>query len=70
VASIPDDVDLVDGSRGWRPGRDVMRARERETIGGLLDATRCGRGQAIVVRGEVGIGKTTLLELVVRSASG
>ncbi len=47
-----------------------MRARERETIGRLLDATRAGHGQAIVVRGEVGIGKTSLLEFTVDCASG
>jgi len=47
-----------------------MRAPELEAIGALVDATRAGHGQAIVVRGEVGIGKTRLLESAVQSASG
>ncbi|MDQ1458628.1 MAG: hypothetical protein QOI08_112, partial [Actinomycetota bacterium] len=70
MASIPHVLDDVDESHGSRPGRDRIRARERETIGRLLEATRAGRGQATVVRGEVGIGKTTLLEFAVESASG
>jgi DNA-binding CsgD family transcriptional regulator len=70
MASMPHDVARVDESRRSRPGQDLLRARERETIGALLDATRAGHGQAIVVRGQGGIGKTTLLEFAVQSASG
>ncbi|MCU1352766.1 MAG: ATP-dependent transcriptional regulator, MalT-like, LuxR family [Acidimicrobiales bacterium] len=63
-------VDRVEALHGPRPDRDPVHAREREAIGRLLDAARAGQGQAIVVRGEVGIGKTTLLRSAVRSASG
>jgi DNA-binding CsgD family transcriptional regulator len=70
VASTPHDLDRVDELRGSPADRDLVRVRERETIRGLLDSTRAGFGQAMVVRGDVGIGKTTLLEFALRSASG
>jgi DNA-binding CsgD family transcriptional regulator len=40
----------------------VGRAAERSEIEGLLDTTRRGRGGALVLRGEAGVGKTALLE--------
>jgi putative protein kinase ArgK-like GTPase of G3E family len=36
----------------------------------LLDAVRGGKGRALVVRGEPGVGKTALLEYLVEHASG
>ena len=45
-------------------GRDV----ERGTLDELLDDARNGRGKAIVVHGEPGIGKTALLEYMIASA--
>jgi DNA-binding CsgD family transcriptional regulator len=49
-----------------------MRGRERETqvLGELIARAREGQGAALVVRGEAGIGKTTLLEWTVESAGG
>src|SRR5262249_1344062 len=38
------------------------RARERGRIGDLLEAARASRSNALVIRGEPGIGKTALLE--------
>jgi DNA-binding CsgD family transcriptional regulator len=50
----------------------VLRGRERETqvLGELLARARGGHGGALVVRGEAGIGKTSLLEWTVESAAG
>ncbi|MCU1428611.1 MAG: ATP-dependent transcriptional regulator, MalT-like, LuxR family [Actinomycetia bacterium] len=45
-----------------------MSGRARETVERLLDNTRAGHGQTIVVRGAAGIGKSTLLECALRSA--
>jgi len=47
----------------------VDRQRERATLDGLLGNLRSGRGRALVVRGEAGVGKSALLEYLVRSAS-
>jgi DNA-binding CsgD family transcriptional regulator len=49
-----------------------MRGRERETqlLGELIARAREGQGGALVVRGEAGIGKTSLLEWTVESAAG
>ena len=45
-------------------GRDT----ERGALDELLDAARDGRGDAMVVYGEAGIGKTALLEYMIASA--
>jgi predicted ATP-dependent serine protease len=45
------------------------RADECALLDTLVDAIRRGEGRSLVVRGEAGIGKTALLEYVVRSAS-
>jgi DNA-binding CsgD family transcriptional regulator len=45
------------------------REREVPALHGLLDATRAGRGGALVLRGEHGVGLTALLEYAVASAS-
>jgi DNA-binding CsgD family transcriptional regulator len=53
--------------------RDHMllgRARECEELDELLDAVRRGDSQALVLRGEPGIGKTALLDYAVASAHG
>ncbi|MEP7332142.1 MAG: AAA family ATPase [Terracoccus sp.] len=39
------------------------RERERAEIDGLLDQVLCGRSRSLVVTGETGLGKTTLLSL-------
>ena len=46
------------------------RHRERVALDGLLEDLRSGRGRALVVRGEAGIGKSALLEYVVEAAAG
>src|SRR3954452_22612856 len=46
------------------------RARERQALDGVLDAARGGESAALVLRGEAGIGKTTLLRYCARQASG
>ncbi|MEY2405712.1 MAG: hypothetical protein QOG39_628 [Acidimicrobiaceae bacterium] len=48
----------------------VVLAREREALEDALHASRNGRGQALVVRGATGLGKTTLLEHAIVSATG
>src|SRR5258705_182881 len=44
------------------------RQDERAALDGLLQRARGGRGGALVVRGEAGIGKTALLDYAVQSA--
>ncbi len=46
----------------------VGRATERDTLDQVVDAARHGRGSAVVVHGEPGIGKTALLEYMITSA--
>src|SRR6267154_2004297 len=45
------------------------RERERAALDGLLGDLRSGRGGALVVRGEAGVGKSALLEYVVGAAA-
>src|SRR5215831_6461218 len=54
------------------PGRSAgLRGRGSECalLDAVVDAVRQGEGRSLVVRGEAGIGKTALLEYLVRSAS-
>jgi DNA-binding CsgD family transcriptional regulator len=62
---------LDGGRRRWWCGL-VLRDRcsESEVLDRLLDAVRWGGSAALVVRGEPGVGKTALLDYVVRQASG
>ena len=46
------------------------RSTEQERLGRILTDIRSGRSGALVVRGEAGIGKTALLEQLVKQASG
>lgn len=48
----------------------IGRDPERESISGLITAARAGRGGALVLRGEPGIGKTELLAQARRDADG
>src|SRR3954451_21893358 len=52
-------------------GEPTLRGRADQCalLDGVVDAIRRGEGQSLVVRGEAGIGKTALLEYLVRSAS-
>src|ERR1700722_2293815 len=45
------------------------RERERAALDGLLGDLRLGRGGALVVRGEAGVGKSALLEYVAGAAA-
>jgi DNA-binding CsgD family transcriptional regulator len=46
------------------------RARERQTLDGLLDRARGGESAVLVIRGEAGIGKTALMRYCARQAAG
>src|ERR1700744_4723124 len=50
----------------------VLRGRreERQALGGLLRTVRGGQSRVLVVYGEPGVGKTTLVESAISSASG
>src|SRR5215468_6869932 len=45
------------------------RQRERAALDGLLEDLRSGRGRALVVRGEAGVGKSALLEHMAEAAA-
>src|SRR6516162_3756350 len=47
----------------------VGRQRERHALDGLLEDLRSGRGRALVVRGEAGVGKSALLEYAAGAAA-
>jgi DNA-binding CsgD family transcriptional regulator len=65
VGSIP-----LPGDAGWRPAKLVGRRAECGVLDRLAQAVRAGESRALVVRGEVGMGKTALLEYLARRASG
>src|ERR1700757_5187573 len=46
------------------------RSRERAVLDRLLDDARGNRSTALVIRGEVGVGKTALMRDTARQASG
>lgn len=46
------------------------RAAELETLGAALDGARGGRGSAVLVHGEAGIGKTSLVRAFCREVGG
>ena len=46
------------------------RRTEQAALDGLLAETRAGRSQALVLRGEAGVGKTVLLDYTQERASG
>ncbi|MEV0830531.1 ATP-binding protein [Nonomuraea rubra] len=45
------------------------RQRERDELDGLLDDVRSGRGRALMLRGEAGVGKSALLRHAVEAAA-
>jgi len=47
----------------------LNRQRERAVLDGLLGDLRSGRGRALVVRGEAGVGKSALLEHMAGAAA-
>src|SRR6266705_604891 len=48
----------------------IGRDRERGQLAALLKDARLGRGRALILRGNAGIGKTVLLDYAVQQASG
>ncbi|MFF5297454.1 helix-turn-helix transcriptional regulator [Paractinoplanes globisporus] len=46
------------------------RRNERDVLDRLLTSVRSGQSQVLVLRGEAGVGKSALLDYLVRSASG
>jgi len=48
----------------------VDRQNERETLDRFVSDVQAGRGQALVLRGEAGVGKTALLEFAAAGAAG
>jgi DNA-binding CsgD family transcriptional regulator len=54
-----------------RPGPPSLldRQEERATLDGLLGNLRSGRGRALVLRGEAGVGKSALLDYVAEAAA-
>jgi DNA-binding CsgD family transcriptional regulator len=57
------------GRRGRATGL-MGRRSEREGLDRLIEAVRTGHGQALVVRGDPGVGKTVLLDYLAGRASG
>ncbi|HEX3191202.1 MAG TPA: ATP-binding protein, partial [Streptosporangiaceae bacterium] len=47
----------------------VDRQRERQALDRLMGDLRSGRGRALVVRGEAGVGKSALLEYAAGAAA-
>ena len=67
-------VGLVRAEMGMWTGPEpttalLNRRRERATLGRLLADVRSGRGQALVMRGEAGVGKSALLEYMAGAAA-
>src|ERR1700731_2895443 len=48
----------------------VGRRRECDALDRLVEAVRAGESRVLVVRGEPGVGKSTLLEYLVEQAAG
>jgi hypothetical protein len=60
-------------ARSPRSGRAVGltdRHRERGVLDQFVEAIRAGESRVLVVQGEPGVGKTALLDYLVRRASG
>jgi len=57
------------GRRGRMPPL-TDRNSERAALDRLIDAVRTGESQALVVRGDLGVGKTVLLDHLAEQASG
>jgi DNA-binding CsgD family transcriptional regulator len=74
-AVVGELVDVGDASRGHRrvvqrPPAFLGRSGERDVLHRLLEAARGRQSAVLVIRGEAGIGKTTLLRYAARQAAG
>jgi DNA-binding CsgD family transcriptional regulator/tetratricopeptide (TPR) repeat protein len=56
------------GMTGTRPRRLLGRHREQELLARLLSRARSGRSEALVLRGDPGVGKTSLLDYLTARA--
>ncbi|MEU8124328.1 AAA family ATPase [Spirillospora sp. NPDC049024] len=54
---------------GFGASKLLNRQRERAALDGLVKDLRSGRGRALVVRGEAGVGKSALLQYLVDAAA-
>ena len=77
-AGTPVPMNSVAGGLVWRWGMSkrfelrsalMDRQRERAALDGFLGELRTGRGGALIVHGEAGVGKSALLEYAVGSAA-
>ena len=62
-------MNAILGQRGRMPPL-TDRSSERAALDRLVDAVRAGESQALVVRGDPGVGKTVLLDHLAEQASG
>jgi AAA ATPase domain len=70
-AAIPPDSAYAGPSTpGEAPHMVFGRRNERAVLDRVLAGARCGRGSTIVIHGEPGIGKSTLLSYAIGSAAG
>lgn len=62
---------MSDGFRN-APGANGLTGREREcaVLDRLVDAVRDGDSRALVIRGQAGVGKTSLLDHLTENAAG
>ena len=60
----------MSGSRRSRDRGLLDRQRERRAIDDMLDLVRDGFSSALVLRGDHGVGKTTLVDYAIRAAAG
>jgi DNA-binding CsgD family transcriptional regulator len=60
----------TDSPRRTRPAGLTDRRRERGVLDRLIEAVRAGESRVLVLRGEPGMGKTALLDYLIRRASG
>ncbi|HET7051818.1 MAG TPA: AAA family ATPase [Solirubrobacteraceae bacterium] len=74
-AVVGELVDVGGASRGHRrvvqrPPAFLGRSGERDVLHRLLETARGGQSAVLVIRGEAGIGKTSLLRYAARQAAG
>jgi DNA-binding CsgD family transcriptional regulator len=74
VEPISNELIMLGLTRQPRPNYLLVvellgRAAELQTLDAVLASAREGRGEAVVVRGDAGMGKTALLDHAVRSAA-
>src|SRR5215813_6346973 len=67
---VPDSWAVIGMRTRSEPTLSLLnRRRERAALDGLLRDLRSGRGRALVVRGEAGVGKSALLEYAAGAAA-